>query len=121
MKEFELTIPKEYIDYINNEIKKPKRLNEQKLELWLERELNVENPGTYGNLSTDESHVEVVLLANGDYQLVLSDACFNMMASHVRPEPHSRKINNADILHFWLDIKTDRVHAKEHITVKEKA
>ena len=120
MKEFELTIPKEYIDYINKEIKKPKRLNEQKLELWLERELNVENPGSYGNLLTDESHVEVVLLRNGDYQLVISDVCFNMIASHVQPEPHSHKMHNDGILHCWLDMKTNRLHGKEHIKVKEK-
>ena len=119
MKEFELTIPKEYIDYINKEIKKPKRLNEQKLELWLERELNVENPGSYGNLPTDESHVEVVLLRNGDYQLVISDVCFNMIVSHVQPEPHSHKMSNEDVLHCWLDMKTNRLHGKDHITVKE--
>ena len=60
LKEFELTIPHEYMDHINKEIKKPKRPNTERLELWLERELNVENPGTYGNLPVDESHVVTI-------------------------------------------------------------
>ncbi len=46
LKVFELTIPKEYIDYVNKEIKKPKRPNTELLELWLERELRIENEGT---------------------------------------------------------------------------
>ncbi len=119
MKEFQLTIPKEYLDFIDKEIKKPKRKNEQKLELWLERELDVENPGTYGNLPIDESHVEVDLLPNGDFKLVISDVCFKMISTHVQPEPHSHRMHNHDILHCWLDIKTNMVHAKEHIQVKE--
>ena len=68
LKVFELTIPKEYIDYINKEIKKPKRPNTELLELWLERELSIENKGSYGNLPTDESHVTVHALPNGNYQ-----------------------------------------------------
>ena len=65
MKEFELTIPKEYIEYINEEIKKPKRPNTDILELWLERELKIEKEGDYGNLPTDESHLTVFVLPNG--------------------------------------------------------
>jgi hypothetical protein len=119
VKVFELTIPKEDMDHIYKEIKKPKRPNTELLELWLERELKIENKGLYGNLPIDESHVTVQLLPNGNYKVLISDACFSMIASHVQPEPHSHKINNGDIFHFWLDMKTDKLHAKEHIDVKE--
>jgi hypothetical protein len=119
LKSFELTIPKEYIDYVNKEIKKPKRLNTELLELWLERELRIENEGTYGNLPVDESHVTIELLPNGDYKMLISDACFDMIVSHVQPEPHRRKMPNEDVLHFWLDIKTDKLHSKRHIDVRE--
>lgn len=121
LKAFELTIPNQYMDYINSQIKKPKRLNTELLELWLERELNVENPGSYGNLPTDESHVEVQLLANGNFKVDISDVCFNMIVSHVQPEPHSHKIGNEDVLHCWLDIKINKVHAEEHIRVRQIA
>jgi len=119
LKEFELTIPQEYLIYINKEIKKPKRLNTQLLELWLERELSIENKGTYGNLPTDESHVTVQVLPNGNYKIIISDICFNMIVSHVQPEPHSHKMHNEDLLHCWLDIKTNKIHAEKHIKVKE--
>ena len=119
MKIFELTIPHQYLNFINKEIKKPKRPDTELLELWLERELDLENPGTYGNLPTDESHITVQLLDNGDYKVLMSDICFTMIAAHVQPEPHAHKIHNEDILHCWLDIKTDKVHSKDHIEVKE--
>ena len=119
LKVFELTIPKEYMDYINNEIKKPKRPNTELLELWLERELSIENKGSYGNLPTDESHVTVNALPNGNYNIIISDACFSMIVSHVQPEPHSHRLDNEDILHFWLDTKTNKLHLQEHIEVKE--
>jgi hypothetical protein len=119
LKVFELTIPEEYIGYINKEIKNPKRPNTELLELWLERELSVENPGSYGNLPTDESHVTVQLLPNGDYEVIISDVCFRMIASHVQPEPHSHRMGNEDVFHFWLDIKTNKVHSKHHIKVRE--
>ena len=119
LKEFELTIPEEYIHYIHKEIRKPKRPNTELLELWLERELNVENPGSYGNLPTDESHVTTQLLSNGDYKVLISDVCFNMIVSHVQPEPHSHKMHNEDVFHFWLDIKTNKLHSQQHIKVKE--
>ena len=119
MKAFELTLPEEYLTYIEKEIKKPKRLNTELLELWLERELNIENPGTYGNLPTDESHVTVQILPNGNYKVIISDVCFGMIESHVQPEPHSHKMHNEDIFHFWLDIKTNKVHIEQHIEVKE--
>jgi len=119
MKVFELIIPKEDMDHINKEIRKPKRPNTELLELWLERELKIENEGLYGNLPIDESHVTVQLLSNGNYKVLISDACFNMIASHVQPEPHSHKMHNEDIFHFWLDMKTNKLHAKEHIDVKE--
>jgi hypothetical protein len=109
LKEFELTIPKQYIDFINKEIKKPKRPNTELLELWLEHELDIENVGTYGNLPTDESQVSI------------SDVCFSMIVSHVQPEPHSHKMSNDNLFHCWLDIKTDKVQADEHIKVKEIA
>jgi hypothetical protein len=86
LKAFELTLPEEYVTYIEKEIKKPKRLNTELLELWLERELNIENPGTYGNLPTDESHVTVQILKNGNYKLIISDVCFDMIESHVQPD-----------------------------------
>ncbi len=119
LKEFELTIPEEFIAYINKEIKKPKRPNTELLELWLERELRIENKGTYGNLPTDESHVTAQLLANGDYKVLISEVCFSMIVSHVQPEPHSHKMDNEDIFHFWLDIKTNQLHSQQHIKVKE--
>ncbi len=119
MKTFELTIPQEYMGYINEEIKKPKRPNTELLELWLERELTVENKSTYGNLSTDESHVTVEALPSGNFKVIISDICFGMIKSHVQPEPHSHKMHNEDIFHCWLDIKTNKVHVEEHIKVKE--
>jgi len=120
LKTFELTFPEHYIEYINKEIKKPKRPNTELLELWLERELRIENEGTYGNLPIDESHVTAQLLPNGNYKLMISDVVFGMIKSHVQPEPHSRhKINNETLFHCWLDLKTSKVHDEEHITVKE--
>jgi hypothetical protein len=119
LKVFELTIPEEYISYIHKEIKNPKRPNTQLLELWLERELSIENPGTYGNLPTDESHVTVQLLSNRNYEVIISEVCFSMIVSHVQPEPHSHKMDNEDVFHFWLDIKTNKVHFKQHIKVRE--
>ncbi len=121
MKVFELKIPKEYMDYINSEIKKPKRPNTDLLELWLERELKIENEGTYGNLPIDESHVTIQTMPNGDYKMLISDVCFQMIASHVQPEPHSHKMTNEVILHCWLDMKTNKVHSKTHIEPKELA
>jgi hypothetical protein len=121
LKTFELTIPQQYIDYINEEIKKPKRPNTELLELWLERELSIENKGTYGNLSVDESHVTVQLQQNGNYKVLISDACFSMIVSHVQPEPHSHKMHNEDVFHCWIDLKTNKVHLEEHIKVKETA
>jgi hypothetical protein len=119
LKIFELKIPKEDIDYINNEIKQPKRPNTELLELWLERELKIENTGTYGNIPTDETHVTVQILPNGNYKVLISDACFSMIESHVQPEPHSHRIKIEDVFHFWLDIKTNRLHIPQHIEVKE--
>jgi hypothetical protein len=119
LKIFELTIPKEYLEYVNEEIKKPKRPNTELLELWLERELSVENKGSYGNLQIDESHITVQALPNGHYKAMISDACFSMIVSHLQPEPHSHKLNNEDILHCWLDIKTNKLHLQQHIEVKE--
>ena len=87
LKIFELKVPKEDIEYINKEIKQPKRPNTELLELWLERELNIENKGIYGNVPTDESHVTVQILPNGNYKVLISDACFSMIVSHVQPEP----------------------------------
>jgi hypothetical protein len=121
LKEFELTIPKEYMDFINKQIKKPKRLNTERLELWLERELSIENKGYYGNLPTDESHVTVQVLPNGNYKVIISDVCFSMMVSHVQPEPHAHKMHNEEVFHFWLDIKTNKVHSEPHIKVREIA
>lgn len=121
MKTFELTIPQQYLNYIHKEIKKPKRPNTELLELWLERELSIENKGTYGNLPTDESHVTVQVLPNGNYKVIISDVIFGMIKSHVQPEPHSHKIHNDDLFHCWLDLKTNKVHAEEHIKVKETA
>ena len=119
LKVFELTIPEEYIRYIHKEIRKPKRPDTELLELWLERELSIENKGSYGNLPTDESHVTTQLLANGDYKVLISDVCFSMIVSHVQPEPHSHKMHNEDVFHFWLDIKTNKLHSQQHIKVKE--
>jgi hypothetical protein len=119
LKVFELTIPEEYMRYFHKEIKKPKRPDTELLELWLERELNIENEGTYGNLPTNESHVTVQLLANGDFEVLISDVCFSMIVSHVQPEPHSHKMHNEDIFHFWIDIKTNKLHSQQHIKVKE--
>jgi hypothetical protein len=119
LKEFELTIPEEYIHYIHKEIRKPKRPNTELLELWLERELSIENKGSYGNLPTDESHVTTQLLANGDYKVLISESCFSMIVSHVQPEPHSHKMHNEDIFHFWLDVKTNKLHSQQHIKVRE--
>ena len=107
------------MEYINKEIKKPKRPNTELLELWLERELSIENEGSYGNLATDESHVAVQVLPNGNYRVSISDTCFKMITSHVQPEPHSHKINNEDVLHCWLDMKTNKLHANQHIEVRE--
>ena len=118
LKEFELTIPQDYVDYINKEIKKPKRPNTERLELWLERELNVENPGTYGNLPVDESQVVVTLMPNGNYKVTLSDVCFSMITSHVQPEPHSHKMGDEDVFHVWLDIKANKLGTKQHIAVR---
>jgi hypothetical protein len=119
LKVFELTIPEEYMRYFHKEIKKPKRPDTELLELWLERELNIENEGTCGNLPTNESHVTVQLLANGDFEVLISDVCFSMIVSHVQPEPHSHKMHNEDIFHFWIDIKTNKLHSQQHIKVKE--
>jgi hypothetical protein len=119
LKEFELTIPQDYMNFINNEIKKPKRPNTELLELWLERELNIENKGAYGNVPTDESHVTVSVLPNGNYNVLISDICFSMITSHVQPEPHSHKRDNEDLFHVWLDIKTNKLHSQQHIKVKE--
>ena len=107
------------MDHINKEIKKPKRPNTERLELWLERELNVENPGTYGNLPVDESHVVANLLANGNYKVILSYVCFSMITSHVQPEPHSHKMGNEDVFHVWLDLKANKIGSKQHIVVQE--
>lgn len=119
LKSFELTIPEEYLKYINSEIKRPKRPNTELLELWLERELSIEDKNVYGNIPTDESHVTVQALPNGNYKVIISDACFSMIASHVQPEPHSHKMNNEEILHFWLDIKTNKLHNQQHIKINE--
>ncbi len=120
MKVFELAIPQEYLTYIHNEIKKPKRPDTQLFELWLERELKIENPGSYGNFPIDESHVTIRLLPNGNFEIDISDTCFNMIVSHVQPEPHSHKLTNEDVLHCWLDMKTSKAHLKQHIEVKDK-
>jgi hypothetical protein len=119
LKEFELLIPQDYINYIHNEIKKPNRPSTELFELWLERELNVENKGTYGNVATDESHVTATVLSNGNYKILLSDVCFSMIASQVQPEPHSHKRSNEDLFHVWLDIKTNKLHSQQHIQVRE--
>ena len=121
MKKFELTLPQEYIEYVNKEIKKPKRLNTELLELWLERELDIENPGSYGNLPFDESHVTAKVLPNKKFEVTMSDVCFNMILSHVQPEPHSHKMQNEDVFHCWLDIKMNKIQTMQHIGVKEIA
>jgi hypothetical protein len=64
------------MEFIHKEIKKPKRPGTELLELWLERELDLEDPGAYGNLPTDESHITAQLLPNGDYKITMSDTCF---------------------------------------------
>lgn len=112
MQTFELTIPQQYIDHINKEIKKPKRPNTELLELWLERELSIANKGNYGNLPTDESLVTVEVLPNGNYKVIISDVIFGMIKSHVQPEPHSHKIHNEDIFHCWLDLRTNKSKLK---------
>jgi hypothetical protein len=117
---FELTIPPEYLTYINGEIKKPKRQNTELIELWLERELKIENPSSYGNLPIDESHVTIRVLPKGSFKMDISETCFNMIVSHVQPEPHSHRMTNEDVLHCWLDMKTNKAHLKQHIGVKEK-
>ncbi len=119
LKVFELNIPQEYIDLIHDEIKRPKRPDTELLELWLERELNLENPGTYGNLPTDESHITVQLLPNGDYKITMSNACFKMIEHHIQPEPHIHRMPSDVVLHCWLDLMTNKVHSKNHIMVKE--
>jgi hypothetical protein len=119
LKVFEIEIPEEYIRYIHKEIKNPKRPNTESFELWLERELGIENEGTYGNLTIDESHVTVQLLPNGNYKVIISEVCFSMIVSHVQPEPYSHKMGNDDVFHFWLDIRTDKLHLQEHIKVRE--
>lgn len=119
LKVFELTIPTEYIELIHKEIKKPKRPGTELLELWLERELNLEDPGVYGNLPTDESHITAQRLPNGDYKITMSDTCFKMIQNHVQPEPHSHRMSSDVILHNWLDLMTNKVHSKNHIEVKE--
>ena len=120
MREFEVTIPQAYMNFINKEIKKPKRLNTELLELWLEKELDLENPGSYGNLPTDESHITVQTLPNGNYRLTISDLCFGMIVSHVQPEPHSRrKLTDEDILRCWLEIKIEEDETEHRIKVKE--
>lgn len=120
LKTFELTIPEHYMDFVNSQIKKPKRADTEKLELWLERELDIENPGTYGNLPTDESHVTIETLPNGDYKMKISDACFAMIQRHVQPEPHSHRLSNQDIIRSWLEIRIEEKEQKgNRIKVKE--
>jgi hypothetical protein len=119
LKVFELTIPPEYINIIHDEIKRPKRPGTELLELWLERELNLENPDTYGNLPTDESHITAQLLPNGNYKITMSDTCFKMIEHRVQPEPHSHRMSNDVIFHCWMDLMTNKVQLKIHITVKE--
>jgi hypothetical protein len=122
MREFEVTIPQEYMNFINKEIRKPKRPNTELLELWLERELDLENPGSYGNLPTDDGHVTVQTLPNGNYTIRISNVCFGMIKSHVQPEPHSRrKLADEDILRCWLEIKIEEDETEHRIKVKELA
>ncbi len=122
LKEFEVTVPQAYMNYVKKQIRKPKRLNTELLELWMEKELNLENPGSYGNLSTDEGHVTVQSLPNGNYKISISDVCFTMIASHMQPEPHSRrKLSSEEILRGWLEIKIEEDETEEHIKVKEIA
>lgn len=120
MRDFEITIPIEYMNFINREIRNLKRLNTELLELWLERELDLENPGSYGNLPTDESHVTVQTLPNGNHKITMSNVCFDMIKSHVQPEPNSRrKLADADILRCWLEIKIEEDETEHRIKVKE--
>ena len=120
LKEFELTIPQHYIEVVNSQMKKPKRPETELLELWLEHELDIENPGSYGNLPTDQSHVTIEAVPNGDYKMKISDTCFTMIKSHVQPEPHSHRISNEDVLRSWLEIKIEEKEQKDNrIKVKE--
>ncbi len=120
LKTFELTIPEHYMTYVNSQIKKPKRPNTELLELWLERELDIENPGSYGNLPTDESHVTIKTLPNGNYKMMISDTCFMMIKRHVQPEPHSHGLSNEDVVRSWLEIKIEEEEQKgNRVKVKE--
>ncbi len=121
LKEFELTIPQHYLEVVNGQIKKPKRPETERLELWLEHELDIENPGSYGNLPTDQSHITIDAMPNGDYKMKISDTCFTMIKSHVQPEPHSRKkLSNEDVMRCWLEIKIEeKEQAGNRIKVKE--
>jgi hypothetical protein len=120
LKEFEVTIPQEYMNYVKREIRKPKRQNTELLELWLERELDLENPGSYGNLPTDASHVTAQILPDGNFKIAMSDVCFAMIKSHLQPEPHSRrKLADEDIFRCWLEIKIEEDKTEQRIKVKE--
>lgn len=120
LKIFEVTVPQAYMNYVERQIRKPKRLNTELLELWIERELDIENPGVYGNLPFDESHVEVQPLPNGDYKISISNLCFGMIKSHVQPEPHSRKkLSNEDVFRCWLEIMIEEDKTDKRIAVKE--
>lgn len=120
LKEFELTIPEHYMDYVHSRVKKPKRPDTENLELWIEDELNIENPGTYGNLPTDESHVTIEALPNGNYKMNISNTCFMMIRRHVQPEPHSHRLSNEDVLRSWLEIMIEEEEQKgNRIKVKE--
>lgn len=120
LKTFELTIPEHYMEYVHSRIKKPKRPNTEFLELWIEDELDLENPGTYGNLPTDQSHVTIEAQADGSYRMKISDTCFMMIRHHVQPEPHSHRLSNEDVLRSWLEIKIEEEEQKgNRIKVKE--
>ncbi len=112
LKEFELSIPEHYMAYVNSQVKKPKRPNTELLELWIEDELNIENPCTYGNLPTDESHVTIETMPNGNYKMIISDTCFMMIKRHVQPEPHSHRLSNQDIIRSWLEIRIEEEEQK---------
>jgi hypothetical protein len=108
------------MDYVNSQIKKPKRPNTEKLELWIEAELDIENPGTYGNLPTDDSHVAIETLSKGSYKMKISDTCFMMIKRHVQPEPHSHQLSNEDVIRSWLEIRIEEEEQKgNRIKVKE--
>lgn len=108
------------MDYVNNQIKNPKRPNTEILELWLEHELDIENPGTYGNLPTDASHVTIEALPNGNYTMKISQVCFAMIRRHVQPEPHSHRLSNEDVLRSWLEIKIEEEEQQgNRVKVKE--